>query len=51
MENNESWNVIYDTDNVDEAYDSFINIISALYNECRPYAQPEYPTYSQKISW
>ena len=34
---NESWNVIDDTDNVDEAYDNLINIVSTLYNECCPY--------------
>ena len=33
---NESWNVIYDTDNVDEANNKFINIVSTLYNECCP---------------
>ena len=30
---NESWNVIYNTDKVDEAYINFINIVSTLYNE------------------
>ena len=33
---NESWNAIYDTDNVDEAYNNFINTVSTLYNECCP---------------
>ena len=33
---NESWNVFYDTDNVDEAYNNFINIVSTLYNEFCP---------------
>ena len=31
---NDSWNAIYDTDNVDEAYDNFINTVSTLHNEC-----------------
>ena len=31
---NESWNAIHDTDNVDEAYNNFINTVSTLYNEC-----------------
>ena len=34
---NQSWNAIYDTDNVDEAYNNFINIVSTLYNECCPF--------------
>ena len=29
---NESWNAICDTDNVDEAFDDFINTVSILYN-------------------
>ena len=33
----ESWNANYDTDNVDEAYNNFINTVSALYNECCPF--------------
>ena len=35
--NNVSWNAIYDTDNVDEAYDSFNNTVSTSYNECCPF--------------
>ena len=31
---NESLNKIYDTDNVDEAHNNFINNVSTLYNEC-----------------
>ena len=31
---NESWNAIYDTDNVDEAHNNFMNTVSTLYNEC-----------------
>ena len=40
---NESWNAIYDTDNVDEAYNNFINTVSTLYNECCPFrnVQPQ----------
>ena len=40
---NESWNAINDTDNVDEAYNNFINTVSTLYNECCPfrYVQPK----------
>ena len=34
---NESWNVIYDTDNVDEACDYFIKIVLTLYNVYCPY--------------
>ena len=42
---NESWNAIYDTDNVDEAHNNFINTVSTLYNECCPLRneQPKNP--------
>ena len=33
---NESWKAIYDTDNVDESYNNFINAVSTSYNECCP---------------
>ena len=33
---NESWNAIYDTNNVDEAYNNFMNTVSTSYNECCP---------------
>ena len=32
----ESWNAIYDTDNDDEAYNNFLNIVSTSYNERCP---------------
>ena len=31
---NEPWKAIYNTDNVDEAYNNFRNTASTLYNEC-----------------
>ena len=34
---NESWNVIYDTDNVDEACSNFMNTVSTLCHEYYPY--------------
>ena len=34
---NESLNAVYDTDNVDEAYNNCINTVSTLYNECCPF--------------
>ena len=34
---NVSCNAIYDTDNVDEAYDNLVNTVSTLCNECCPH--------------
>ena len=34
---NESWNAIYYTDNVDEAYNNSMNTVSTFYNECCPF--------------
>ena len=34
---NESWNATYDTDNVDETHNNFMNTVSTLHNECCPF--------------
>ena len=33
---NESWNLFYDTFNVDEAHNNFRNTVSTLYDQCFP---------------